>query len=546
MSPWKKKPWKTTKRRSLIINLFFFGLMNFLWLIFRTGSKPSRITYPCQQAAANNLSISLNSLIPVPITAAFLKAKTFVSNNKDMVLAIPIIVVIGGGALSAGFFWNQSYNSYQEVQLSPESKKATVFPASDIYIVNGQIDAHINKLLKLMSSHGLFFYKSGVVGENQGSEGLIASNDVVLLKINSQWSERGGTNTDVLKELIQTIVDHPDGFLGEIVVADNGQGFGSLNWDLSNAEKSKQSTLDVVNMFKAYNISTYDWQPIRSRQVAEYADGDMTSGYIRYNTSDPETGIYVTYPKFRTAFGTYISFKHGIWNGTGYEKRLKVINMPILKSHSVYGVTASIKNYMGVQSEGRFTGLGNGHSTVGTGGMGTLLVETGLPTLNILDAIWVNAIPKSGPSTSYTQATRVDVLMAGVDPIALDYWAAKHILVPTAQLIGYEDTHTLDPTNAERSGLEEAFGVYLNLTKDEIVRGGYDVTSNEDRMNVYVYQEPTTLTNTTSVTTFSNTTGTRTFTSTTSSTSGFGVVCVVLGLVVMVSLILRRRRKGPT
>ncbi|NIV94818.1 DUF362 domain-containing protein, partial [candidate division KSB1 bacterium] len=59
-------------------------------------------------------------------------------------------------------------------------------------------------------------------------------------------------------------------------------------------------------------------------------------------------------------------------------------NMPVLKSHSWYGVTASLKHYMGVQTQR----LANGHQTVATGGMGTLMVETGLPTLNIIDAIW--------------------------------------------------------------------------------------------------------------------------------------------------------------
>jgi hypothetical protein len=302
-----------------------------------------------------------------------------------------------------------------------------------------------------------------------------------------------------LKELIQTIVDHPDGFVGEIVVADNGQGYGNMNWAASNAENHTQSTQGVVDMFSPYyNVSTYDWQPIRGARVDEYSEGDMTNGYILYDTSDPETGIYVSYPKFETEFGTYISFKYGVWNGTGYEKRLKVINMPVLKSHWTYGVTASLKHYMGVQSEGSAVlgGLANGHDKVGTGGMGTLMVETGLPTLNIIDAIWINANPypssMGGPRTYYSHATRVNVLMASTDPVALDYWAAKHVLVQAASLIGYADTHTLDPDNTERSGLSEAFGVWLNLTKNEIVAGGYNVTTGEDRMNVYVYQAPDT------------------------------------------------------
>jgi len=222
-------------------------------------------------------------------------------------------------------------------------------------------------------------------------------------------------------------------------------------------------------------------------------DGNDADGYIVYETADPETGIYVSYPKFRTQFGTCISFKNGIWNGTGYEKRLKVINMPVLKSHHCYGVTASLKHFMGVQSEGDFVsgGLANGHATVATGGMGTLMVETGLPTLNIIDSIWINANPSpstlAGPRTPYDRATRVNVLLASTDPVALDYWAAKHVLMQAANLIGYNDTHTLDPDNTDRSGVDtEAFGVWLTLTKNEIIAGGYNVTTDENHVNVYV------------------------------------------------------------
>ena len=77
----------------------------------------------------------------------------------------------------------------------------------------------------------------------------IARDDIVLLKINSQWSDRGGTNTDLLQDLIQTIIDHPDGFSGEIVIADNGQGYGSMDHRENNAENQSQSTQDVVDMF---------------------------------------------------------------------------------------------------------------------------------------------------------------------------------------------------------------------------------------------------------------------------------------------------------
>jgi hypothetical protein len=255
-------------------------------------------------------------------------------------------------------------NPSQTLQLTIESKKASTLPASDIFIVNGNTTPKINDLLSLMSSQDIYFFKSSTEGDYQGSNGLISSTDLILLKINSQWTKRGGSNTDLLKDLIQTIISHPDGFKGEIIIADNGQGYGGMNHVENNAEDTSQSTQDVVDMFSSvHNVSTYNWADIRNVRVNEYSEGDSNDGYVVYDSADPETGIYVSYPKFQTEFGTNISFKHGLWNGTGYDKRLKVINLPVLKSHFVYGVTGSLKNYMGVQSEEVNGGLANGHNT---------------------------------------------------------------------------------------------------------------------------------------------------------------------------------------
>jgi hypothetical protein len=467
-------------------NLFFFGLVNLLWLIFRTGTKPSRITYPCQRSALNTVTFSTITVIPLSFSTPFIsKKKNFLPKNGVVLLAILILGVMSGEL----FLKTLEPNPSQTLQLKIESKNASTLPASDIFVVNGNTTPKISDLISLMSLQDLNFFKSSNVGDHQGPEGLIASTDLILLKINSQWTERGGSNTDLLKDLIQTIVSHPDGFIGEIIIADNGQGYGGMNHAENNAENTSQSTQDVVDMFSSvHNVSTYNWADIRGIQVNEYSEGDLTDGYIIYDSADPETGIYVSYPKFQTEFGTNVSFKHGSWNGIRYDKRLKVINLPVLKSHFIYGVTGSLKNYMGVQSEVVNGGLANGHTSIATGGMGTLMAELGLPTLNIIDAVWVNANPYPdlycGPSTDYSMATRVNMIIAGVDPIALDYWTAKYILVPTAKSIGYDDTHTLHPENTKRSGLTEAFGVWLDLTKDEMLLSNCNVTIDENRMNI--------------------------------------------------------------
>ncbi|MFX0169543.1 MAG: DUF362 domain-containing protein [Candidatus Hodarchaeota archaeon] len=501
MNGWGKKKTSFVKSSAL-----FIGAVSLIWFLFRTGIKPTRVVYPCQRAAVSNMSVSAQTLLPSAITSLFIglpwwlkisaaKIKTGLKRYWKPIVALLVIVPTAGFGIA--FLWNSlqppSYPDDVNLVLTPQT--ATSYPASNIFVLKGRPFAHIANLIDLMGSNGLDFYLSGSSDTNQGPSGLIGSTDVVLIKINSQWDERGGTNTDLLRELIQSILDHPDGFNGEIVIADNGQGFGSLNWEENNAEDESQSVRDVVRSFSTLHpVNMFDWQSIRGIEVDEYSDGDMNDGYILYDLPDADTGIYVSYPKFQTRDGTYISFKYGIWNGNSYENRLKVINLPILKSHLNYGVTAATKHYMGVQSEGSANpgGLANGHMSIATGGMGTLMAEARFPVLNILDAIWVNANPwpsfQCGPSTNYEEATRVNVLMASTDPVALDYWAAKHVLMQTASLVGYEDTYTIDPDSTLPSGLTEAFGIWLPLTEAELIQYGYTVTTNEARMNVYITQ----------------------------------------------------------
>ena len=130
----------------------------------------------------------------------------------------------------------------------------------------------------------------------------------MIIKVNSQWDERGGTNTDLVKSLIQEIVDHPDGFTGEIIIADNGQAQngatgtgGNLNFTKNNAEDKSQSMSRVVESFSGtYHVSTYLWDTITTTRVHEYAEGDMNDGYIVNDTRKPKNGYPCFVPKFRT------------------------------------------------------------------------------------------------------------------------------------------------------------------------------------------------------------------------------------------------------
>jgi hypothetical protein len=368
------------------------------------------------------------------------------------------------------------------IQLTLTGRQQPAATFSDIFVVQGTngADGGFQRLVDIMGRAGLSFYS------------LIGPRDVVIIKVNSQWDQRGGTNTDLVRGIIESIVKHPDGFTGEIVIADNGQGQygsagrgGSLDWKSNNAEDRTQSMQKVADSFAARaRVSAESWDTITTTRVAEFSDGDARDGYVVDPSPSPRTGIVVSYPKFTTRYSTAISFRKGIWDpalGTYDFDRLKVINVPVLKTHSIYGVTASVKHYMGVGSE-KLTRTA--HGSVGRGGMGTEMAETRVPVLNVIDAIWINANPGRGPSTRYADASQTNIIAAGRDPIALDSWAARNVLRPAAAKLGYGNTESLDPDNT-RTG---SFGSWLRLSMQELQRAGLSATLDMDSINITVSQ----------------------------------------------------------
>jgi hypothetical protein len=391
------------------------------------------------------------------------------------------VVVVGVLASSVGLFSGieaMRAAPAVTVKLSGQSLAAATY--SDIFAVQGTtgVDGGFQRLVDLMEQNGLSFYT------------LVGPRDVVIIKVNSQWDERGGTNTDLVRAIIESILRHPGGFTGEVVIADNGQAQagsagagGSLDWKSSNAEDRAQSMQKVADSFTGKGrVSTALWDRITTTRVGEYSEGDARDGYVVASSASPQTGLVVLYPKFATPFATLISFKKGIWSPAlhSYDSdRLKVINVPVLKSHLIYGVTGCVKHYMGVVSE-KLTR--SGHSNVGSGAMGTEMAETRVPVLNIIDAIWINAGPGKGPATGYADASPAGIIAAGRDPVALDYWAARNILVPAAKELGYKYVGTIDP-DVTKSGY---FGAWLRLSMKELQRAGFTSTVDIDRINVTV------------------------------------------------------------
>ena len=432
------RPGQGFLRRWFLANSFLGGIFAICWLLLRSGAKPSRFSYPCQQAAFSAATLAFG--VPLVATLVAARRRLAAGLGTPAGIAVATLGLLATGGMWGYFAWA---NSYRGPRLDPprdyraQLYHVTECPQDPI----GDRFVGLDNLLTTMGWGGLKFYRSTTESLLAGPDGIIAAADVVVVKINYQWPQRGGTNTDVLRGLIRRIVDHPDDFVGEVVVCENSQFNPIDGFDRSenNAQDHSLSPHDVVVGFQSqgYTVSHYDWTVRRYTEVDEYSDGDYTDGYVVY-AYDAQLHGCISYPKFKTSNGTRISLKHGIWDrvSMSYDREhLKFINLPVLKSHhATYGVTACVKHYMGVVTGELGT---SSHSAIHYGILGALMGEIQPADLNILECIWVNANPYSGPSTSYSGATRRDELVASVDPVAPDIWATKNILIPAFLAEGY-------------------------------------------------------------------------------------------------------------
>lgn len=349
------------------------------------------------------------------------------------------------------------------------------------FMDDGNSHFGVEALLALLENWRLPFYRSPLPGNLAGPSGMIAEDDVVLIKVNAQWKCRGCTNSDVVRGLIRRILDHPDGFRGEVLIVDNGQGRGSLNCDnpnygdsdvRANAVNEAHSFVHLVDhVFADPRVSAFLLDPLRSTFIAD--DDHQTDGYRRFED--------VSYPCFTTPGGRRVELREGIWTGSGYGQNLKLINVPVLKHHDIGGseITASLKHMYGllsiedgVSNEYRhYAGLGE---TCGK------MISARAPVLNIIDAIWVSHKSLDGRPVSATH--QANTLVASQDPVALDYWAAKHVLYP----IDGNPRHHPDHENIRRwlEAAEETINRRGGLFPPDPRFFAEEVTCDESRMTV--------------------------------------------------------------
>ena len=374
---------------------------------------------------------------------------------------------------------------------------------ADIFLSkNGSPQDNINKVIEMMG----------------GIERFIGVNDIVVLKPNAQWWNQGRTNLAAMKGFIDLILEI-QGFKGEIIIGenqhfmdnalpeeekDNIRGWikiGEINSDIDGADHNFNTLIELYKNRGIKNVTKSHWRdggpkiPYWGNAenggiVTSPAEGD---GYVWTDIDYVFEGLWgwkkwkvkMTYPIFTSTYsGITIDFKNGPFqrNGNGggqylQNRQLKLINFSALNDHgSDTGITAAVKNYMGItdlscgywglKPDGYFMVHACGedfYPFAKAGPIGHFLKTIRAADLNIVTAEWVGW----GDRTDTAKATRLKTILAGVDPIALDYYAAKNLILPLSNNREYHD-----PDNPDSS-----ISKFLLLAQTAWGKGAFGETS---------------------------------------------------------------------
>lgn len=81
------------------------ALASLFWLIYKSGTKPSRIAYPCQRAAVANLSTFALFAVMSPLFLYLKKIKVFLTQdfklNRLSLFTLILVAMFGFGAFLA-------------------------------------------------------------------------------------------------------------------------------------------------------------------------------------------------------------------------------------------------------------------------------------------------------------------------------------------------------------------------------------------------------------------------------------------------------------
>jgi len=296
-----------------------------------------------------------------------------------------------------------------------------------------------------------------------GIQRFVDFGDAVVLKPNGQWPNQGYTHTGCLKALIDSILNRPGGFGGEIIIAENihrdpteamkdyycwnmSAGNRLNNWPDMNylqlvADYHSRGILNVTAT-PLYDSGQGNWQKVSGPAALDATHQGWV--HTNYTVAKNSRTVELSYPIIRSSYSNkMIDLKNGVWQGGAYTgQKVKIILLPTLNNHG-YGVnsedyagpTSALKCHIGFVD---FGSLSN-YSLHGVGyddpvdaqamgeAVGQLVTQVIQPAFYLTCAEYTGYISRTDSTAAHTKTVGLCT-----DPVSLDYWMCKHVLYPCA------------------------------------------------------------------------------------------------------------------
>jgi uncharacterized protein (DUF362 family) len=393
--------------RKLISNSLFLGAVSLLWLLYRSGTKPSRIAYPCQRAAA---SASYAFLISPAIlflsglanrfslklirSAKYIKART----KEKQALIVLVILTLSSALLSGLAIYanlSEDLTEFLRRRTSLQEKLAIV---SVVRVEGGDVEAALRRALDHLG----------------GIESIVPEGSRVLIKPNLVRKQTPPDTTD--PAIVEALVRIINGRNPKVVRIAEGSGEG--------------------NTFENFQALGY-------LQVAERTGAalvDLNYGEME-NFTVPGGGIVFSSFTFNKVLSDVDVF----------------ISVAAMKTHSQAVVTLGMKNLIGI-APGSVYGfpkgvLHEGASQKGDDYMAGVIVD--LCKARRIDLVVVDGrVGMEGQGPHEGTPVALDLLIVGRDPVATDSVAAFIMgfdpeRVPTLELgsktgLGTNNLHSIE------------------------------------------------------------------------------------------------------
>jgi len=302
---------------------------------------------------------------------------------------------------------------------------------------------------------------------------FVDHDDAVVLKPNGQWPLQGYTNTESLKALIDVILNRPGGFGGEIIVAEHVHRStsealtGDYCWNISPGYNRTNnwpdmSYFELMDEYHGRGIPNVTAVPLFDANASDEWDfvsgpeevGEGMHGWVSgpYTTETNGRRVRLAHPIIRSPFsGRLIDLARGVWDGGAYTgQRVRLIFLPTLNNHGSFnsedyaGPTSAVKCHLGIvpfDGPGDYTLHSVGYDSDAPDAVGEAVGH--LITQILSPVFYLTCAEYTGHrSRTSEDATHTRTVGLCTDPVTLDYWMCRYVMLPIAPSQTFMDPST--------------------------------------------------------------------------------------------------------